>query len=250
MQDNYLKLSRKIIKWKYFDNHAYTVVWIYLLCRANFKKGYSMGIQLNAGQLYESYSSISKKTNTPVSTVRRIIQKLKVDNQISTEVSNHGLIITILNWDTYQSKGNKSEQASEQANEHPFEQPNGQPNEQASEHQSEECIKECIKNDKERNKERYKKDQFSDSVIVDAVTKHHYGENGNVLLTEVEYNKLHIDYPNADELINYLDLYIPDKAYKSKSHYSAIKRWVIDAVKKKDSKLSNSEKFAQGKRAF
>lgn len=60
--------------------------------------------------------------------------------------------------------------------------------------------------------------------------KHKYGEYQNVLLTDDEYNKLHQDYPNANELITYLDEYIEMKGYKAKSHYLAIRKWVVDAA--------------------
>lgn len=60
--------------------------------------------------------------------------------------------------------------------------------------------------------------------------KHKHGEYQNVLLTDEEYDKLHKDYPNASELIRYLDEYIEMKGYKAKSHNLAIRKWVIDAV--------------------
>ena len=66
--------------------------------------------------------------------------------------------------------------------------------------------------------------------------KHKYGEYKHVLLTDKEYNKLKNDYDNYEDLIKYLDEYIEMKGYKAKSHYLCIKKWVIDAVKKDNSK--------------
>ena len=66
--------------------------------------------------------------------------------------------------------------------------------------------------------------------------KHKHGEYQNVLLTDEEYNKLHQDYPNANELITYLDEYIEMKGYKAKSHYLAIRKWVVDAVNRDNKK--------------
>ena len=62
--------------------------------------------------------------------------------------------------------------------------------------------------------------------------KHKYGEYGHVLLADEEFAKLHNDYSNADGLITFLDEYIEMKGYKAKSHYLAIKKWVVDAVSK------------------
>lgn len=67
-------------------------------------------------------------------------------------------------------------------------------------------------------------------------SKHKHGEYQNVLLSDDEYNKLHQDYPNANELITYLDEYIEMKGYKAKSHYLAIRKWVVDAVNRDNKK--------------
>ena len=79
--------------------------------------------------------------------------------------------------------------------------------------------------------------------------KHKYGEYQNVLLTDEEYNKLHQDYPNANELITYLDEYIEMKGYKAKSHNLAIRKWVVDAVardnKKKPQQQVTSNPFVK-----
>ncbi len=70
-------------------------------------------------------------------------------------------------------------------------------------------------------------------------TKHKYGEYQNVLLTDDEYLTLKNEYHNCDELIKYLDEYIEMKGYKAKSHYLAIRKWVIDAVNKGNRYKSN-----------
>ena len=62
--------------------------------------------------------------------------------------------------------------------------------------------------------------------------KHKYGEYKNVLLKDEELQKLQKDYQNWEELIRFLDEYIEMKGYKAKSHYLAIKKWVVDAVKR------------------
>ena len=69
-------------------------------------------------------------------------------------------------------------------------------------------------------------------------TKHKYGEFQNVLLTDPEYEKLADDFGAdlRDKAISFLDAYIEEKGYKSKSHNIAIRRWVIEAVRENESK--------------
>lgn len=68
--------------------------------------------------------------------------------------------------------------------------------------------------------------------------KHKHGEYKHVLLTDSERAKLIDEYGEAmtGELIRYLDEYIEMKGYKAKSHYLAIRKWVVDAVKEKRQK--------------
>lgn len=71
--------------------------------------------------------------------------------------------------------------------------------------------------------------------------KYRHGEYGNVLLTENEYENLanSFGYDLVKKAIKFLDEYIEDKGYKSKSHNMAIRRWVIGAVKEREGKKSS-----------
>ena len=75
--------------------------------------------------------------------------------------------------------------------------------------------------------------------------KHKYGEYKNVLLKDEELQTLKEEYRNWEELITYLDEYIEMKGYKSKSHYLAIRKWVVDAVSKNKPKQTNYNNYEQ-----
>ena len=68
--------------------------------------------------------------------------------------------------------------------------------------------------------------------------KHKHGEYQHVLLTDDEAEKLIEEYGKdmTVKLIKFLDEYIEMKGYKAKSHYLAIKKWVVDAVKEREGK--------------
>ena len=69
-----------------------------------------------------------------------------------------------------------------------------------------------------------------------------FGEYGNVRMTAQEYDKLSAEFgtEKTDRAIRFLDEYIGDKGYKSKSHYLAIRRWVFDAVDEKKKPTARS----------
>lgn len=62
-----------------------------------------------------------------------------------------------------------------------------------------------------------------------------YGENNNVKLTDDEYNRLCNDYgqEKTRKAIDFLDSYIEEKGYKTKSHNLTLRRWVFNAVDEK-----------------
>lgn len=74
------------------------------------------------------------------------------------------------------------------------------------------------------------------------------GEFKHVLLTEGELAKLKAEHTNTDEIIKFLDEYIEEKGYKSKSHYMAIGRWVVDAVEKRSSERAKYQPKQQQKK--
>lgn len=75
----------------------------------------------------------------------------------------------------------------------------------------------------------------SSAEVVSKDIKHKYGEYQNVKLKDSEYNKLADDLgvELRNKCIKFLDEYIEEKGYKSKSHNLAIRRWVVDAVNRK-----------------
>lgn len=68
--------------------------------------------------------------------------------------------------------------------------------------------------------------------------KHLYGEYKKVSLTDEEHEKLVSDYgeQKTEKAITFLDAYIAEKGYKSKSHYLALRRWVFEAIEEKKPK--------------
>ena len=73
--------------------------------------------------------------------------------------------------------------------------------------------------------------------------KHAHGEHKNVKLTDEEHNRLIKDYGQeaTEKAIQFLDNYMVEKVYKSKSHNMALRRWVFDAVKEREQKQAKMQ---------
>lgn len=78
-------------------------------------------------------------------------------------------------------------------------------------------------------------------------TKHKHGEFQKVLLSDKEYEKLVTDYgqEQTEKAITFLDAYIAEKGYKSKSHNLALRRWVFNAVKEHEQKQRRRQGTAE-----
>lgn len=88
---------------------------------------------------------------------------------------------------------------------------------------------------KHKQKQNNKKDtNVSKESAAPSKVKHKHGEYGHVLLTEQELEKLNGEYGASlvTDAVRYLDEYVEMKGYKHKSSYLAIRKWVIDAVKR------------------
>lgn len=90
---------------------------------------------------------------------------------------------------------------------------------------------------KKENRKKKKDDKRKDIV-----QKQEYGTYKHVLLTQKEYESLTQAYQcHTRHIIEFFDSYIEEKGYKSKSHYLAIKRWVVDAYMDKLQKAAQRQ---------
>ena len=99
------------------------------------------------------------------------------------------------------------------------------------------CIQDVSVGKVRLGKDRLDKDK-EESTEPPKPSKHKYGEFTHVLLLDSEYERLALDYGEdmRAKAITFLDEYIEEKGAKYKSHYMAIRRWVINAVKERESK--------------
>lgn len=215
-ETGYIKLHRKMLDNPIVCKDSETFsIWIYLLLNATHQeipaifKGQK--IMLKKGQLITGILSISKKLKINKDKVQRTLKCFEVDNQIEQQTSNKNRLISILNWETYQTVDK------------PFDK---------------QMINNCETTDKQliTNKNvKNVKNERNNNIYAKA-NKRKYGEYQNVLLKDEELQLLKQEHSNWEDLIKYLDEYIEMKGYKAKSHYLCIKRWVIDAVSKQQPK--------------
>ena len=161
---------------------------------------------------------------------------------ITTKSNNKFTVVSVEKYEDYQSNRNENQQ---------------QNNNKVTTEEQQNNTNKNVKNDKNEKIYNIPASEVETSPAdtakaneKDAMPKHKYGEYKHVLLKDEELQKLKEKYTNWEELIRYLDEYIEMKGYKAKSHYLAIKNWVVDAVKKKQNKtkVKNMSNYVQRER--
>ena len=112
--EGWIKIHRKILDNPVVCKDSETFsIWLYLLLNATHQeipavfKGEK--IILKKGQLITGILSISKKLKINKDKVQRTLKCFELDNQIAQETSNKNRLITILNWEEYQSNDNEND---------------------------------------------------------------------------------------------------------------------------------------------
>lgn len=242
-KNGWIKLHRKMLDNPIIMKDAgHLAVWMYLLLNATHAEYPALfkgeKIMLKPGQLITGRKSIAETLSVDESKVTRILNAFENEHQIEQQTSNKNRLITVVNWDFYQCNEQQNEL---QVNN----------NRTTSEQQVN-----TNKNNKNIKNDKNEINIISDSdepeppapkkTKSDKPGKHKHGDFQHVLLTENEFAKLANDFgvELRDKAIKFLDEYIEEKGYKSKSHNLAIRRWVIDAVKEQEQKKGRGRKEA------
>ncbi|MEG0409207.1 MAG: hypothetical protein RR623_10075 [Bacilli bacterium] len=209
MNEGYVKLFRQMISWEWYLDTNVKCLFIHCLIKANWEDKNFKGKVIPRGSFLTSYDKLSKELKLSVKQIRIALNKLKRTNEVASVKLLNGTLITVLNYETYQSEGKQED--SQGANK-------GQTK------GKQRATTKNIKNYKEVKEEKNK-----------------YGLYKHVLLTSTEYNSLQDEYGNADELITFLDEYIEMTGKKYKSSYLAIRKWVVGAVKERNIKIKSKK---------
>ena len=224
------------------DGDAIIVIWMKMLCLA--------GNINDCGSVYftkdipYTEQMLATQFNRPLPTIQLALKTFEQFGMIEV-VDN---ILLISNWEKYQSvdklhelrEYNRLAQQKSRAKRKLLQ----NVNDMSMTSQSCQGTDKDIEEDKEKEVEK-DKNSICDSVESQPTStkpvKHKHGEYNHVKLTDAEYNKLTDDFGSElrDKAIKLLDEYIEEKGYKSKSHNLAIRRWVMDAVRERESKKYN-----------
>jgi biotin operon repressor len=121
MEYGFIKLSRKILDWRYYKDLNVFKVFMHLLLHASYVDKYNEFCILKKGQLTVNVDNMGDKLGLSKKQVRLALKKLEADGTIVLKGTNKYTLITICKWEDYQcldsqqgqSKANQKENQSE-----------------------------------------------------------------------------------------------------------------------------------------
>lgn len=115
MNEGWVKLHRSTLENPVVCKDAeHIAVWVYLLLKATHKEKEMIfsgeKITLKPGQLITGRKKISEWSKVNESKVQRILKSFENEHQIEQQTANKNRLITVVNWDKYQSTEQQFEQ--------------------------------------------------------------------------------------------------------------------------------------------
>ena len=110
MKNGWIKLHYRLLEWEWRSDPNMVSLFIYLLLRANYKPVRKNGETFERGVILTSREELSRETGITERTIRTCLSRLKSTNEITINSTKQGSIITINNYDKYQSYDSSCDQ--------------------------------------------------------------------------------------------------------------------------------------------
>lgn len=221
------------------------VIWFKLLTLAG--KQNNDGVFMMSNRIAYTDEMLASIFRRDLNTVRMALNVFEQFGMV--EIINN--VITIPNWnkhqtlDAYEKKKQRDRlyQAERRANQRAL-------IEKSSDTSPDKSSDVAISEEEKEEEKEKEKDILPKGNTKKKPEKRRYGEYQHVLLTDNEYENIANSFgiPMRDKAIRFLDEYIEEKGYKSKSHNLAIRRWVIQAVQEQEAKEGKKQGYSKGRK--
>lgn len=116
--EGWVKVFYQLLEWEWYGDPNMVALFIHLLLRANYKPSRKGGIEYGRGVVLTSREQLARETGISEQTIRTCLNRLKSTNEITIKSTKKGSIITICNYDKYQSQNETPNQQNSQPANH------------------------------------------------------------------------------------------------------------------------------------
>lgn len=114
MSSGWIKLSYKLLEWEWYGDTNMVRLFLHLLLKANYKPVRREGVTFGRGVVVTSREELHRETGISPRSIRTCIERLKSTNEITIKTSSKGSVITLTNYDKYQSPIFETDQQTDQ----------------------------------------------------------------------------------------------------------------------------------------
>ena len=104
MAEGWIKLHRKLLEWEWYHKSEMVHLFIHMIFKANHKPAKWQGTQVNRGQFVTGRKVLAKETGISEQRIRTILGRLKSTNEITIKSTSRFSVITIRNYNAYNTK--------------------------------------------------------------------------------------------------------------------------------------------------
>ena len=90
--------------WQWYQDSKMVHLFLHLILKSNFQDGFFMGTLIKRGQIATGRNSLSNQLGMTEMMVRFRLEKLVKSKEITIKTTNHFSIITLCNYEKYQTK--------------------------------------------------------------------------------------------------------------------------------------------------
>lgn len=107
-REGYVKVFRSFLDWERYDDEACVRLFIHLLMIVNWRESKWHGRTLPAGSKIISQLEVATSLGWTRQKMGRTLDKLKATGEVTTEAGSKWTLVTLVNWDKYQSPDDQS----------------------------------------------------------------------------------------------------------------------------------------------
>jgi DNA replication protein DnaD len=218
-KSTFIKLNRKILKWRWYQDANTFRVFVHLLLLANVTDRDFEQVTVRRGQLVTSRKHLSRDLKISEQSVRTALEHLKSTSEITISTTSKFSIITINNYDLYQRVTHSPTSNQPATNQRPT-------SNQPQYKNGKECIR-MVKNERE-------------GALAPL------GRFKNVFLTQNELDELRTKFPNDYEAkIERLSRYQESKGRTFDNHFATLLDWLEKDLndKRSDERETNKASY-------
>lgn len=97
-------MHRKMTEWEWYTDHNTFILFMHLLLTVNYEDKKWRGVEIKRGQILTGRLKLSEETGLSEKSIRTALNKLKLTGEVAIETASKYSVITVCNYDKYQSQ--------------------------------------------------------------------------------------------------------------------------------------------------